>query len=68
MTKNGYGFEVERCQYAGCLGPADGSECRHPGPDEDLCDPEPAYLTRARDRYLASGDPDAAAVIARTER
>jgi hypothetical protein len=25
----------ERCEYAGCLGPADGSECRHPRPEDD---------------------------------
>lgn len=25
----------DRCDYAGCLGPADGSECRHPRPDDD---------------------------------
>jgi len=25
----------DRCDYAGCLGPADGTECRHPGPDEE---------------------------------
>lgn len=25
-----------RCTYPGCLGPADGSECRHPGEEEDL--------------------------------
>lgn len=26
-----------RCSYPGCLGPADGSECRHPQPSDDLC-------------------------------
>jgi hypothetical protein len=26
---------LAECPYAGCLGPADGSECRHPDPDPD---------------------------------
>ena len=34
--------DPDRCDYPGCLGPADGSECRHPRPaDEDWQAPLP---------------------------
>jgi hypothetical protein len=26
---------VDLCPYPGCLGPADGSECRHPRPEDE---------------------------------